>query len=269
MRKYAVLEKEVGQTPLQCLEAFRASTPELAGVPMAYAGRLDPLASGKLLILIGDECKNQKQYHALDKEYEFELLFGIASDTGDVMGLIEQCAVPPLTHTQITNVSKRMVGSIELSYPHYSSKTVHGTPLHTWTLQGKLDEIEIPRAATTIYDLSLCDLRTETLTDIYTHAQEKIESIPPVTDERKALGNDFRRPEIRARWKELVQKNDPDALYTIARFRCACSSGTYIRSLAPHMAHTLGTCGLAFSIHRTKIGVIHRFPFGLHYFKQL
>ena len=48
------------------------------------------MASGKLLILIGDECKNQKKYFGLDKEYEFEVLFGVESDTGDVLGLISK-----------------------------------------------------------------------------------------------------------------------------------------------------------------------------------
>ena len=50
-------------------------------------GRLDPLAEGVLLILIGDECKNKEKYLGLDKEYEVAIIFGISTDTGDALGL--------------------------------------------------------------------------------------------------------------------------------------------------------------------------------------
>jgi tRNA U55 pseudouridine synthase TruB len=40
-----------------------------------------PMASGKLLVLLGEECKHQENYHSLDKEYEFSVLLGIGSDT--------------------------------------------------------------------------------------------------------------------------------------------------------------------------------------------
>lgn len=87
---YVLLHKAVGQTPLEVLELWRQTKPELKNTPLAYAGRLDPMAEGVLLVLIGDECKKQTEYHHLDKEYEFEVLFGLASDSGDVLGLINE-----------------------------------------------------------------------------------------------------------------------------------------------------------------------------------
>ena len=84
-----ILEKEIGETPLSCTERWRTSRPDLIGVPLSYAGRLDPMASGKLLILIGEECKQQATYHGLDKEYEFSILFDVSSDSQDVLGRIK------------------------------------------------------------------------------------------------------------------------------------------------------------------------------------
>jgi len=60
-KRFVTIEKEVGKTPLQCVEKLRNSKPYLNDVSLAYAGRLDPMASGKLLILIGDECKKTNQ----------------------------------------------------------------------------------------------------------------------------------------------------------------------------------------------------------------
>jgi tRNA U55 pseudouridine synthase TruB len=88
--KWIVLQKKRGETPLQVLEAWKKDYikehPDFVNVPMSYAGRLDPMAEGKLLVLIGDECKKQDTYTKLDKEYVVELVLDVKTDTGDVLG---------------------------------------------------------------------------------------------------------------------------------------------------------------------------------------
>lgn len=253
-KKYAVLNKQVGETPLERLEKFRCENPELVGVPLAYAGRLDPMASGKLLVLIGEECKVQERYHHLDKEYRFEVLFGIASDTADALGIVRACEAAAPSKEAIRKAMQKYIGQIELPYPHYSSKTVNGKPLHTWALEKRLDEIEIPKKRSTIYELKLLSIKMRTAAEVYDAASRKIESIQEVTDPKKALGNDFRRSDVRASWKELLEKTDSKQTYLIAEFRCIATSGTYMRSLAEAIGTEAGTCALAFSIDRVKIG---------------
>ena len=317
-----MLEKAVGETPLSCAEVFRAQHPELEGVSMAYAGRLDPMASGKLLVLLGEECKNQTAYHGLDKEYEFSVLLGIGSDSHDVLGRLTtnptsqttlplDCALraarPSLTQSngtlsaQLSNkegskqlsegvnhglaapsapeesclepstdsllrkntlsgslvtVATSLTGNIELPYPHFSAKTVQGKPLHMWTLEGRLDEIDIPTKESTIYSLQLNSIETKTRTEVCAEARAKIDSIPEVTEARKALGNDFRRVDVRKDWENILQNASlPDA-YRIAHFTCLASSGTYMRTLSHLIGQkiTPATPSLAWSIHRTKIG---------------
>ncbi|MFT5036839.1 MAG: tRNA pseudouridine(55) synthase, partial [Candidatus Azotimanducaceae bacterium] len=236
-------------------------------VPLAYAGRLDPMASGKLLVLIGEECKNQKAYHRLDKEYEFEVLLGAQSDTGDVLGLIQTCPQQEQSQHKIQSVAKKLIGDIKLPYPHYSSKTVQGKPLHVWTLEGRLDEIEIPTKQSTIYKLDLLEIKEISSTKVYEHVTQKIETIPKVTEVSKALGNDFRRPQVRESWKAFLDSSANET-YQIAKFRCVASSGTYMRTLASIIGEELGTCGLAYSIHRTKIGVYQKLPFGYGFWRK-
>lgn len=263
MQPYITLKKAVGQTPLQCLQEYQKTHPETIGVPMAYAGRLDPMAEGKLLVLLGDECKVQEKYHSLDKEYVFEVLFGVSSDTADVLGVLEICEVPTITTAHIQKILPKLIGDIELPYPHFSSKTVLGKPLHVWKLEGRIGEIEIPTKHSTIYKLQLQNLKTYSAQEIYTYASEKIETIPKVTEESKVLGNDFRRVDVRQCWKHFIEKNTPEQKYYVARFVCIASSGTYMRTLAELIAKELHTCGLAYSINRTKIGNYKKIPFGL------
>lgn len=268
---YSIIEKRIGQTPLQAIEKFRENERLPADVPLAYAGRLDPMASGKLLVLIGEECKNQTEYHSLDKEYEFAVLFGAKSDTGDALGLISYPPSPRVTLglgvREINSVCESLMGDIELPYPHFSSKTVRGKPLHVWAIEGRLDEIEIPTKKSTIYELACTGMTEIGADELYEHVSEKIELIPTVTEESKKLGNDFRRPEVRASWKAFHEARTQER-YQIAHFTCTASSGTYMRTLAAIIGKELGTCGLAYMIHRSKIGTYKNLPFGFGFWSK-
>ena len=276
MDKYVTIEKAVGETPLSCAEKYRENHQELDGLAMAYAGRLDPMASGKLLVLLGEECKNQTSYHGLDKEYEFSILFGIESDSQDVMGRLkpflptdtekerlaaggfgwgdagvtDSCLLVEKVSTEIKN----FVGKVELPYPIFSSKTVQGKPLHTWTMEGRLGEIEIPTKESEVFELELVKTEEISRQDMVEQALEKVNSVPPVTELRKALGNDFRRVDVRKDWDKILKNDTLPDTYQIAHLRCVASSGTYMRTLASEIAKSIGTVGLAWSIHRTKIG---------------
>lgn len=262
--KYIVLDKKVGETPLECAEAWRATaSPAYHSLPLSYAGRLDPMASGKLLILIGEECKVQEKYHALDKEYQFSVLFGLASDTHDILGrLLETSPIPPAVAAEaLEKTLHSLTGEVSLPFPLFSAKTVKGKPLHMWTLENRLDEIEIPTQTSTVHQLKLVKLAQKSRVDIYNEALTKINSIAPVTDPRKALGNDFRRSDVRADWQKWREAGSPEDNFTIAHFTCIASSGTYMRSLAVEIGKRLGNIPtLAFSIHRIKMGTYQKLP---------
>jgi len=251
---YATIEKYIGETPLEASKRLRENLHIPKNIPLAYAGRLDPMASGTLLMLIGDECKRQTEYHSLDKTYTFEILFGAQSDTGDVLGLVQPCSTDTgIAAHALQKTLRTLCGNIELSYPHFSSKTVNGKPLHTWTLEGRLSEIDIPTKQSTIYVLTLLELRTVSAKEVEAYVMEKIETPTTVTADSKKLGANFRRDDVRASWKTFF-KTAEHTEFQIAGIRCTASSGTYMRSLAEEIAERFGTCGLAYSIHRTTIG---------------
>lgn len=273
-----LLDKAVGETPLQCMEAWRTSQDISTDIPLTYAGRLDPMASGKLLVLIGDECKKKEQYLALDKTYEFSVLFGIGSDTHDVLGRLQTetslradvlssgalgAARPSFTppeststlESEMQDICQNLTGEIELPYPHFSSKTVQGKPLFQWSLEDRLDEIEIPTKKSTIYSLKLDTIETKSRTEVYSEARAKIDTIPEITETSKDLGKNFRRTDVRADWDQIKLDDSLPTEYTIAHFTCSASSGTYMRTLAKLIGERLAEPlpSLAWSICRTDI----------------
>jgi len=261
---YAVIEKAVGETPLAAMESWRLmQNPEYFDVPLTYAGRLDPMASGKLLILIGEECKRKDQYLALDKTYEFSVLLGIGSDTHDVLGRLTTSSRQGLElpteqlDAQLQEICQNLTGEVELPYPHFSSRTVQGKPLHTWALEGRLNEIDIPTKKSTIYSLKLNNVETLTREEICTQARTKIDTIPEVMEENKSLGKDFRRTDVRQDWENIKNNDSLPTEYTIASFTCSASSGTYMRTLAKLIGEQLNPAvpSLAWSIHRSSIDI--------------
>lgn len=251
MQKYMIVDKQIGRTPLQELEALKSAHSELSAVPLTYAGRLDPMASGKLLVLIGDECKKRAEYDVLDKQYDFEILLGVATDTGDVLGLASACGVLPLpSDKDISNALRMFVGRTSVSYPAFSSKTVNGKPLFEYALAGALDTITVPTTDSRVYKIALCNVRQEGGQKIIDTITSRI-ALLNTKGNKGTVSPDFRREQALASWKEAIKL---EAQYTILTCTAVVSSGTYIRTLAENVAKKLGTCGLAYSIHRSQIG---------------
>ncbi len=256
-----MLQKRVGETPLAALRAWQAAHPEVASAPVSYAGRLDPMASGKLLVLVGDECKRQAAYTKLDKEYEVEILLDVSSDTGDVLGLPHYANT--VSHPQgraITRALAQEVGVHECAYPVFSSKTVKGKPLFMYALEGSLSMITVPTHEERIYSIQLLSIRTEASATLREHILKLLELVPRTSEPSKELGENFRVEVIRPQWEKLLGDMLPRD-FVILRVRVACGSGAYMRSLASRIGESLGTKALALSISRTTIGRYLPLPF--------
>ena len=207
--------KNKGETPLECINNLKKENIELGILPMTYAGRLDPLAEGVLLILVGDECHRKEEYLNLSKVYEVDVLFGFATDTHDVLGKIIKCenlsAGPFKKISNIQNIIPKFIGKIKQSYPSYSSRPVNGKPLFEWAREGKLSEIEIP-----IHDVSIKSI--EILEEREIFGKDLLEKIK---DDVSKVGGDFRQKEIISIWeRELRSKYEEK--YPIVKFKISC-----------------------------------------------
>lgn len=224
-----MIRKEIGETPLEALERYRAAQiaagrTELIDAPMTYAGRLDPMAEGELLILISDECRNKERWLGLDKEYEAEIVFGIETDTYDALGL----AVLGHSLPQNPRPLEVYIGKFRQEYPPYSSK------MFSW----KGDEPPVKEVE--IYSLEFLSSGRMDAADLRARIFSMIDRVK---------GN-FRQEEITHRWNEIL---DGRGSFPTMRIRVRCSSGTYMRSLAQRMGKEAGSAAFALSIKRTAI----------------
>lgn len=225
MEKVLKLYKNLGETPLECLERFRASNPEYVNEKMTYAGRLDPMAEGLLIALVGEECKKKEEYLGLDKEYVFEALFGFQSDTYDILGVPVLSFVRGREEITIEN----FIGKRIQEYPAYSSRT----------FQMARDGEEFEPMTKEIEIFSLEELETREIS--------ARQSLAEISRRISLVKGDFRQKEILDTWNKLL-KSDLNKKFKIKKLKINCSSGTYVRSICNELG------GLAYSIKRTRVG---------------
>lgn len=256
MKRYVVLDKKVGETPLETVYAWKRENPIYENIPASYAGRLDPMAEGKLLILLGEECKKQARYTALDKEYEVEILLDVGSDTGDALGLVEYSPKETsrgFVEQHLNEVLRKEQGTHVRSYPKFSSKTVQGKPLFLYALEGTIGTIAIPTHQEHIYETKHLETKLTDTFALRAHIETYLAKVPITKEPSKALGADFRIKEVQKSWEKLFN-TIAQRKFVVLRLRVVCGSGTYMRSLSGRIGEALGTKALALSIRRTTIG---------------
>lgn len=235
--------KPIGLTPLETLNKLRLVKPELKDEVLAYAGRLDPMAEGVLLVLIGDECKKREVYQQLPKAYEVTGIFGISTDTYDAMGKISQISNVTLENIlpQIEKILSSFAGSHKQQYPPYSSARVKGKPLFYWARSGKLGDISIPHKSITISSIEILSSGTLPHSKILTDVENNI---------RKVTG-DFRQEEVLDDWKNQLSSPCEFPFVTV---RINSSQGAYMRSIIHEMGQKISTGAIAFHIKRVSVG---------------
>ena len=122
MKKIINIYKKVGETPLEAINRFRSANPEHQNVKMTYAGRLDPLAEGVLILLSGEAIHEKEKYLDLDKEYEAEIVFGFETDTYDILGLPKKKKMTKdFDRDELAGFLNNFLGRNKERFPRYSS----------------------------------------------------------------------------------------------------------------------------------------------------
>lgn len=241
--------KNKGETPLRAINRLRIEKPELNEEILSYAGRLDPMAEGILPIIVGkEENKNRKDFLLKDKEYEAHFLLGCSTDTGDVLGLINNKNFKSIDENYIKKIFEDFINIKEQTYPWYSSKTVNGIALFEYARKSNFN-IERPKRNIEIYSVSNIKIYKKDLENLI---KDNIKDI-------KNVIGDFRQGEIIDSWNDLLDSrlrgNDEKKEENLQIVSCnlKVSSGTYIRTLNEYIEEKSGIPSVLIKLVRTKI----------------
>src|SRR6185436_11674477 len=212
-----VIDKPAGVTSHDVVDEVRRILHERR---IGHTGTLDPFATGVLAILVGRATRLAQFLSGLEKEYEAVIRLGYATDTGDITGEPIQLESEP---------GKR--------------------PTLSWATDQPKERLEA----------AFAKLRGE------------IEQVPPMYSAKKQAGRKLyesaRRGEEVEREPVRVNilafeplkpsgallKDNLDGTFDL-EVRIACSSGTYIRTLAEDFGKLLGAGAHVAELRRTRVG---------------
>ncbi len=236
-----VLDKPVGPTAAQALTALRSVDPSLAGVKLGHAGRLDPMAEGLLTVLVGDETRDVHAHRAQPKTYEIDVLFGVATDSFDELGLVTALAPAAIYGGVIERACADFVGPYAQRYPPFSQARVEGRSLIALSRAGVV--VERPTAARELYEVALLAVQSVDGAAVSERAQRRV----------ALVRGDFRQQAIADRWVAAMEEHRASR-FTVASLRVHCSAGTYMRALADDLGAVMGAHAIASRIRRTRAG---------------
>ncbi|MEK6831011.1 MAG: hypothetical protein AABX77_03190 [Nanoarchaeota archaeon] len=281
MKKAINLYKPVGITPLEAINRFREINKNYSGKKMSYAGRLDPMAEGVLLVLLDKETKKIGEYLGFDKEYRAEILIGISSDSNDVLGIAEIDKVAKtnkkeLTGNKINKEFNQLSWNKQITEDNKNNRLldinnedkeelIKKLKKKIKSLKGIYDQ-KIPdyssykiKGKPMFYYARKGELVNEVKNKVYIKGIKinyvyRINSrklLKYILNKINKVTGDFRQEIIKDKWKELLEKSDEKFL--VVDVTISCSSGTYIRAIADDIGKEFGG-GLLLSLKRTRVG---------------
>ena len=132
---------------------------KIFNIPKAgHTGTLDPLATGVLVVAVGEGVKLVDFLTNETKEYIAEVECGISTDTLDVLGTtLEEQKDFVLEKDKIEEVLKSFLGKSLQEVPLYSSIRVEGRRLYEYARNG--EEVELPKRDIEIFSIELLEVK--------------------------------------------------------------------------------------------------------------
>ena len=227
-----LIDKPLAWTSFDVVNKVRHLLRKRLGVKklkIGHAGTLDPLATGLLVLCVGDYTKKIESLQVLPKTYTGAFTFGATTPSFDLEKAVD--ATFPTAHLNLEmliEAGKQFTGDILQIPPVFSAVKVDGRRLYKNARTG--EEVELPERSVHIERFELHNLRPVPQTP---------ESVPPKVISKKGA-------------TIMLHPDYPEGL--LVDFEVVCSKGTYIRSLANDLGQAVGSGAYLSQLRRTGTG---------------
>lgn len=128
---------------------------ELNTKKVGHTGTLDPLATGLLILTIGNATKISELLTLEDKEYICTVKLGIKTDTLDITGKVLEEKEFVLDKEILINIMNSFIGKYNQQVPLYSAVKVKGRRLYDYARNNI--EVELPSKEIEVKSIELLD----------------------------------------------------------------------------------------------------------------
>ena len=216
---------------------------------VGHAGTLDPLATGVLLVCIGNATKQAQSFQDHDKEYLAGIMFGATTPSYDREKDIDRrFPYEHISEEAVAEVLPSFLGTNEQIAPLFSAKSVDGVRAYEmarrmYKQSAGTSSGDFDAAALSILQKSMITIHTISL-ESFVPSTLPTDVVSPKTVEDTSSSASSR-----------INVIDTSALgLPVATVRIACSKGTYIRAFARDIGEALGSGAFLNSLCRTRTG---------------
>ncbi len=212
---------------------------------ICYCGRLDPMARGKMLLLGDEMCKKMDDHQGYDKTYQFEICYGLQTDTDDPLGIIENYNFN-FDYSDISNRIQLILQNhpyeFDQNFHKYSSILINGKPywLHTKSNNMIKDK---PKHLVNIKSIKIIDMF---ITKCSSFVENIIKTINKIDSKHS-----FRQKEIIKQWEKFESHKNISSM----KLEIKVSSGFYVRQFIRDLSNQLKFPLMVFDINRTDISI--------------
>ena len=128
---------------------------------VGHSGTLDPMASGLMVLLIGEATKLSQYILEKNKAYRVRAQLGIRTDTYDTTGTVLETSTDLPGERLVREEALKLHGDFEWPIPMFSAAKVDGKKLYEYARAG--EKIEVPKKIMSFFDLKIEAQTPETI----------------------------------------------------------------------------------------------------------
>lgn len=205
---------------------------------VGHTGTLDPLASGLMIVLLGEATKLSSYFTEQDKKYFVEVVLGFETESLDITGPLcnsdrdSQINISSQSATklasEIQEIISYLTGEEDYEIPLYSAKKIDGVRLYELAHEDKTVS-NLPKKKMNFFNIKK--------TDSFTQSEQDLQSwIESLNNKLLKFPNDERAQRetlLLQKGVELLQK------HSRLNFEIECSKGSFIRSWVQRLGKEL------------------------------
>ena len=220
---------------------------------VGHAGTLDPLATGVLLVCIGNATKLAETLQSHDKEYVAGVTFGATTPSYDLEKEIDRFFPHKhITAEAVTDALPAFIGEQDQIAPLFSAKSVDGVRAYELARKLHKEGKTLDEAAQELIRTARINI-TELEMLEFEEADKQIDTEYGEDMQPEAVESLAGTSESNASSRINVTDNSALGLPR-AVIRMACSKGTYVRAFARDLGEALGSGAHLDSLQRSRSG---------------